>query len=748
MRSHVVPALRAVLPALLAAACGGEVALPLQPPAPPPPVDAGAAPSPAPRLAYPATREEPVTEKLHGVIVTDPYRWLEDEKSPEVKAWLAEQDAFARERLAKLPERASMAARLEELFYVESHGVPTKTKKGRVFFSKREAKAEKSVVWVKDGKAPAKVLLDPMKWSADGTISLGTWVPSQDGSKIAYAVKPKNSDEATLHVMDVATQKDLETIDGAKYAHPSWTPQGDGFYYTWIPAPDAVPTAERPGYAEVRFHRLGTDPKKDRTVMDATHDPKTFVSAELSRDGKWLVGEVQHGWTSSDIYLRDATKPPPAGPADRRPLTTHEHDRRMADFVAKGWKPLVVGTPYKYDVTVFRDRLYVRTDDGAPSWHVFRVDPREPARDKWVEIVPARKDAVLDAMSVVGGRLALAYLKDVASQLEIHELVGTLVKTIDLPTVGAASTVYGEPDDDEGYFTFTSFTYPTEIHSIAMKTLKTELFYRLKVPVDPSKFDVEQRFARSKDDTRVPYFVVKPKGFVPDGKAPALVYGYGGFLATQKPGFTSSIFPWIERGGIYVLTNLRGGAEYGEAWHQAGMGRKKQNVFDDLRAVLEALAKDKYTAPDRIAVRGASNGGLLVGAAVTQFPELFRVGLCGVPLIDMLRYHRFGSGKTWISEYGSADDAEDFAALLSYSPYHHVEPGKKYPSVLLLSADADDRVHPLHAWKFAAMLQARSAGGPVLLRIEKDSGHAGADLVRKSVEKLADELAFAWGEMH
>jgi prolyl oligopeptidase len=379
---------------------------------------------------------------------------------------------------------------------------------------------------------------------------------------------------------------------------------------------------------------------------------------------------------------------------------------------------------------------------------VYRVDPKQPARDKWVEIVPERKDAVLDAMSIVGGRLALAYLKDVATQLEIHELGGKLVKTVDLPTVGTASAVYGEPDDEQGYFTFTSLTYPSEIHSISMKTLATELFYRLKVPVDPSKFDVEQRFTQSKDGTRVPFFVVKPKGFVADGKAPALVYGYGGFLATQKPGFTSSIFPWIERGGIYVLTNLRGGAEYGEAWHQHGMGREKQHVFDDLRAVLEQLAKDKYTSADRIAVRGASNGGLLVGAAITQFPELFRVGLCGVPLLDMVRYHQFGSGKTWVSEYGSSEDPKDFEALLAYSPYQHVAQGKKYPSVLLLSADADDRVHPLHAWKFAALLQAKSDGGPVLLRIEKDSGHGGADLVKKSVEKLADELAFAWGEIH
>ena len=366
-------------------------------------------------------------------------------------------------------------------------------------------------------------------------------------------------------------------------------------------------------------------------------------------------------------------------------------------------------------------------------------------RSAWIEIVPERRDATLDGVSLVGGRLSLAYLKDVVSELEVRELDGKLVRKVPLPAKGSATAFSGHADEDEAYYSFTSFTYPTEIYETSVKTGATKLYFKLDVPVDPTKFVVDQEFAKSKDGTRVPYFVVAPKG-VDRTKAPALVYGYGGFLVTMSPHFTSSAYPWLERGGIYVVANLRGGGEYGEAWHQAGMRHEKQNVFDDYRAVIESLIQGGVP-PSHIAVRGASNGGLLVAAAITQRPDLFRVALCGVPLVDMLRYHLFGSGKTWIEEYGSADDPADFDSLYAYSPYHHVVPGKKYPSVLLLSADSDDRVDPMHARKFAAELQSDSTGGPVLLRVEKNSGHGGADTVKSFVAQIADELAFALDEI-
>jgi prolyl oligopeptidase len=681
----------------------------------------------AKRFDYPATPQVDVVDTLHGRAIRDRFRWLENGSSAQVKAWVHAEDAFARARLEKLADRDAIASRLAKLFYVESESAPSK-EKNRWFWSHRAAKQEKAVVYWKQGKTGApKVLLDPNAWSTDGSVSLGEWAPSHDGVHVAYLQKEHNSDEATLHVIEVATGKvsTVDVIDGAKYAGVSWTPRGDGFYYTHLPpVGPTVSVAERPGFADVRFHRLGADPAKDRIVRSPTHDPKTFVGAEISRDGHFLFLYVMHGWSSTDVFYKDL---------------------RAGSAVQKPWTTLVSGQPHKYNVWAYKDRFYVETDDGAPNHRVMRVDPKKPERSAWVEIVPERRDAALDEANLVGGKLALEYLKDVVSHVEVHDLDGKLVREIALPAKGAASTLSGNPDDDEAYFTFTSFTFPTEIFETSVKTGATKLHFKLDVPVDPSKYDVDQAFARSKDGTKIPYFVVSPKG-VDLSKAPALVYGYGGFLVTMKPHFTSSAYPWLERGGIYVVANLRGGGEYGEPWHRAGMRHNKQNVFDDFRAVVEAVIKSGVS-PDRIAVRGASNGGLLVAAAITQFPQLFRVGLCGVPLVDMLRYQKFGSGKTWIEEYGTADDPADFESLYAYSPYQHVTAGTRYPSVLILSADSDDRVDPMHARKFAAELQTDSAGGPVLLRVEKNAGHGGADTIKSLVAEIADELAFALDEM-
>lgn len=724
--------LRSVSVALVFVACGGEA------PTPKPPVDlrsvdasiadTSSAAKPAASWNYPATRKQPFSEKLFGVTLTDDYRWLEDLKSDESKAWGASEDAFARDRLKALPERDAIAARLKELFYVESMGAPMR-EGNRWFFSKREALQEKSVFYVREGKSGApRVLLDPNAWTTDGSSSLRGTFESRDGKWVAYLKNEHNSDEAVLHVLDVTTGKDTprDVIVGAKYANVQWTPKSDGFYYTWIPPVDGktVMTSERPGFAEVRFHKLGEDPKTDKKVHDKTGDAKTFSGAELSRDGHWLGYFVQHGWSSTDLTFRDARK------GDKEPWTT-----------------LSVGKPFKVDATAFKDKFYVRTDDGAPNGHVMLVDPAHPERDKWTEIVPERKDMTLEDVSIVGGQLALSYLKDVTSRLEVRDLAGKLTREITLPALGAASNLIGRDDDDTAYFTFTSFTYPTEIYETNVKTFATSLYYRMKTPVDPSKYALDQSFATSKDGIKVPYFVVHGKDQKMDGTAPALLYGYGGFTVSQKPGFTSSAYPWLEHGGVYVVANLRGGSEYGEAWHQGGMRLKKQNVFDDLYAIAEKLIADKVTVADKLVVRGGSNGGLLVATAITQRPELFRVGLCGVPLVDMVRYHLFGSGKTWVEEYGSSEKEEDFKAIYAYSPYQHVSPNTRYPSLLLLSADSDDRVDPMHAWKFAAEMQDRSTGGIVLLRIEKNSGHGGADLVKASVEKVADELAFALSEV-
>jgi prolyl oligopeptidase len=672
---------------------------------------------------YPATRRVDQTDTLFGTEVRDPYRWLEDVTAPEVQAWMKAQDELTRAKLAALPERDAIAARLKELIYVDARGIPV-SRNGRLFYVHRLAREEKAVLYVRDGDTP-RVLLDPNRWSEDGSASLHGWSPSWDGSKVAYNRSERNSDEATMYVVDVATGENsaVDVIPGTKYGFASWTPAGDGFYYVRLPVDPGIPTDARPGYAEVRFHKLGTDPAGDTLVRERTGDPSTFIGGGISKDGRWLFVDVAHGWSSNDVLFRDLEDPAQAG----------------------RWTPLAEGKDALYSVIPFRGAFYVATNEGAPKWRVFVVDPARPERAAWKEVVAERADATLSGFKIIGDMLALTYLKDVTSRLEVRGLGGELVREVVLPTLGAADFA-GDPDEDEAYYSFETFNYPTEIHAYSVKSGEDRVWFKLEVPVDPAAYIVEQIFFQSKDGTRVPMFVVQGRGAPRDGTAPAILYGYGGFSNSETPIFRKSIFPWLERGGIFVVANLRGGAEYGEDWHRAGMKREKERVFEDFEAAAEALVREKVTRADRLVIQGGSNGGLLVGAALTRRPDLFRAVICGVPLLDMVRYHLFGSGRTWVSEYGSAEDEADFRALYAYSPYHHVTTGVAYPSVLFDSADSDDRVDPLHARKMAAELQASSTGGPVLLRIERNAGHGGADLQRAWVERFADEYAFALAE--
>ena len=675
---------------------------------------------------YPPSRRVDVTDVLHGVSVRDPYRWLEDAKSPEVQAWMKAQDDLTRQRLASLPGRDGLAARLKELFYIESVSAP-QHRGSRYFFMRRHADKEKSIVyWREEADGTEKVLLDPNTWSADGSASLGGWQVSWDGARIAYQKKINNSDEATLYVMDVATGavSGVDVIEGAKYAGASWTPDGKAFYYTWLPVDPKIAAADRSGWAEVRFHRLGTDPKSDTVVKEKTGDPTVFQNAYLTRDGRFLFLVTSHGWTSQDVRFRDLAANPDA----------------------TAWTPLAVGIKAHFDVDALDGKIFVKTDDGAPKGRVFAVDPARPDRPLWKEVVPERRDATLEGYEILGGRLALNYLRSATSLLEIRETDGRLVREVPLPGIGTVGGPVGRDDEDEAYFSFTSFTTPTTIYRTSVKTGATSLYFQVKVAADLSPYTVSQVFYPSKDGTRVSMFIVHRRNLKRDGSSRCLLEGYGGFLVSLTPAFTSGVIPWLEKGGIYAVPNLRGGGEYGEEWHEAGMLLRKQNVFDDFAAAAAYLEKEKWTSPARMVLRGGSNGGLLMGAMITQHPDLFRVSLCAVPLLDMVRYHLFGSGKTWMSEYGSADDPAQFKALYAYSPYHHVKAGTKYPSVLVLSADSDDRVDPMHARKFTAALQAASTNGPVLLRIERHAGHGGADLVKSAVASRADEYAFALSE--
>ncbi|MDQ3296961.1 MAG: prolyl oligopeptidase family serine peptidase [Myxococcota bacterium] len=679
-----------------------------------------------PARPWPATRTDAIVDTVHAIKVADPYRWLEDEKSDEVQAWMEAQDQYARAELAKLPGRAELAERLKKLFYYDAISAPAH-RKGRFFYTRKHADKEKTIVYWKQGETGAEqVLFDPNTWSSDGSVGLGGWWPSHDGKYVAYAKKLNNSDETVTHVRDVATGKDLaDQIEGTKYSGASWTPDSKSFYYTWVPPVGGkVTIAERPGYAELRYHVLGTDPARDPIVHEATGNPQTFLGGGISRDGHWLLATIQHGWNSSDIYVKDM--------------------RRRNDKKAAAWTPLVEKVDANFDVTVWRDRFYITTNDGAPRYRVYKVDPRKPQRAAWQEIVP-QSDATLESTNIVGERLILTYLRNAATEVEVHDLDGKLVRKVELPPLGTSGGISGNPDEDTGYFSYTSFTEPQVIYKTSIKTGTVTEWARIKLPVDTSALVTEQVFFPSKDGTKISMFIIRPKTAKRDGKNPTILYGYGGFNVNMTPAFASSRAVWLEQGGVYAIPNLRGGGEYGEDWHRAGMLLNKQNVFDDFIASAEYLVKEGWTSSAHLAISGGSNGGLLVGAAMTQRPDLFRAVICAVPLLDMLRFHLSGSGKTWVPEYGSADDPAQFKALHAYSPYRRaVDSGPtKYPALLMDTADHDDRVDPAHARKFAAAIQAHTTSdAPVLLRIERNAGHGGADMVRQQVERVTDQLAF------
>ncbi|MFY2563718.1 prolyl oligopeptidase family serine peptidase [Corallococcus terminator] len=670
-------------------------------------------------MAYPATRVDAVVDTVHGTTVPDAYRWLEDEKAPEVQAWMKAQDAVAREALAKVPGRDALVRRFRELFYVDSISIPAR-RAGRYFYIRTHKDKEKAVLYWRDGeKGAEKVLLDPNGWSQDGSVSLGTWAPSWDGKKLVFAQKPNAADEAVLHVMDVDSGQwsKVDVIEGAKYAQPRWTPDGKGFYYEWLPSDASIPVDARPGYTTLRFHALGEDPKKDALVHPHTGDPSTFLQGDLSRDGQFLFVYILRGWNENDVYWK-------------RP---GEKDFRL----------LVKGQGARYNVVAWKGRFYVNTDEGAPRQRVFEVDPAKAERSAWKEIVPEDPVASLQNMNVVGEHLALEYMKDATTVIRVTTLRGKPVREVELPGVGAASNLSGLEDEDEAYFVFTSFTTPRRVYKTSVQSGKSALWAQVELPMDPTAYTVDQVFYPSKDGTRVPMFLVYRKGLKRDGNAPTLLYGYGGFNVNMEANFRASILPWLDAGGVYAVANLRGGGEYGTAWHEAGRQANKQNVFDDFHAAAEYLIREKYTQPRKLGIQGGSNGGLLVGAAMTQRPELYGAVVCQVPLLDMVRYHLFGSGRTWIPEYGTAEKAEEFRTLHAYSPYHHVRPDVRYPALLMMSADHDDRVDPMHARKFIAAVQNAPGGlSPALLRIEMNAGHGGADQVAKSIESSADQYAF------
>lgn len=673
----------------------------------------------------PLAKRQDVVDDIHGVTVADPYRWLEDVETEETRRFLTDHAAYARKVLDAFPGRERLVDRLEELSYVEFVRPPIRRGQ-RLFFERRHKDKEKTVwYWRATEKAEPKLLIDPNTLSDDGSVSLKGVFPSWDGKWVAYKLSENNADEATMYLMDVATGKksDVDVIEGAKYTGASWEPDGRGFYYTRLPVDPTIPVAERPGYAQVYYHRVGTDPKTDRLVEDKTGDPRVFLSSGLSRDGKYLFLYKFHGWTRNDLLFRDV--------------------KRDAE-----WRKLGEGEDAKFYAAAWQGKIYVQSNLDAPRWKMFVVEPNKPEREHWKELVPEDETAVLEDFSIIGGRLVLTYLENASSRVVIKDLNGKTLRELDLPGIGSVIGPVGNADHDTAYYGFSSFTTPSTVFETSMKSGGKKPYFELEVPIDPEPYMVEQVWYPSKDGTKISMFIVRRKDMKKDGSTPVLLTGYGGFNINRLPEFVPKYFPFLDRGGAIAIPNLRGGGEYGESWHKAGMREKKQNVFDDFIGATEYLIDQGYTKSERLAIRGGSNGGLLVGAAMVQRPELYQAVICAVPLLDMVRYHLFGSGKTWISEYGSADDAAMFPHLYAYSPYHHVKEGVAYPALLMQTADSDDRVDPMHARKFvAAVRYATSSERPVLLRVETNAGHGGGDMVKKDVELWADTYAFLFEQL-
>jgi prolyl oligopeptidase len=681
---------------------------------------------------YPSTKVDPVVEKIHGVEIVDPYRWLEDGASPAVKEWTEKENAYTQSVLDKLPGRDKIHARLSALLDIGSLSTPEPAK-GKYFYTKRDGKQNQPILYVRDGlHGKDRVLLDPNELDKEGTTALDWWYPTRDGSLLAYGLSKNGSEQSTLHIRDVSSDKDLpDRIERTRYCSLAWTPDGKGFYYTRYPPVGSVPKGEENYHHHVFFHALGDDPLKDRKVFGEGRAAEDMPGVALSPDGRWLVVTEAQGWAKTEVYYADLN-------AQVSRLGTVFH-------------PLVEKVDATFSVIPRNDRFYVQTNENSPRSHVLEVDPVHPLpRDKWKEVIPEGKD-VLENFAVVGDVIVGQYMEKASSRLRLFDRAGKLLQEVPLPTLGTLAGLGAEDDGDELLFGFQSFTRPQSIYRLDLKKpaeAKPELWGQVEADIDFTQYEVEQVTYPSKDKTPITMFLGHKKGLKLDGNNPTLLYGYGGFNVSLTPSFGASRFLFLERGGVLAIANLRGGGEYGEEWHQAGMLGKKQNVFDDFLGAAEWLIEHKYTNCDKLAIQGGSNGGLLMGAALTQRPDLFKAVVCQVPLLDMLRYHKFLIARLWIPEYGSADNAEQFKWLYAYSPYHHVKDGTAYPAVLIEAAESDGRVDPLHARKMTARLQAAtSSDQPILLRLETKAGHGQGKPRAKVVEELTDVWSFLFSQL-
>lgn len=675
-------------------------------------------------IVYPVTKTVDQIDEFHGTKVEDPYRWLEDDvrTSKDVAAWVESQNAVTFDFLKSIPQRETIQQRMTELWNYEKIGAPFK-RGGRYYFSRNDGLQNQNVLYQQEKlDSDAKVLLDPNAWSKDGTVALSGSAFSDDGRYVAYGVQDAGSDWNTWKIMEIETGKVLEDeLKWVKFSGADWTPDSKGFFYARYPRPEegAAFTSLNTNM-KVYYHRVGTSQVADVLVYERPDHPEWGFQLNVSEDGRYLIITV---WQGTDdryrIVVKDLTEP------YGLPYELIDNFEHEYSFVGN-------------DDQV----LYFKTSLEAPQRRVIAIDLKKPAQKNWTEII-GQTDNAMDSVGIVGNMFICSYLKDAKTQIRLHAMDGSFVREVEFPDIGTAMGFDGRRKDTDTFYSFSSFASPPTIYRYNMITGETKLFRKADVKFNPDDYETSQVFYASKDGTKVPMFLCHRKGLKLDGTNPTLLYGYGGFNISITPSFSVSRITWMEMGGVLAVANLRGGGEYGQPWHKAGTKLNKQNVFDDFIAAAEWLIANKYTAPKKLAIQGRSNGGLLVGACMTQRPDLYGACLPGVGVMDMLRFHKFTAGRFWVDDYGSAENPEEFPSLLKYSPYHNIKGGIQYPATMITTADTDDRVVPGHSFKFAAQLQASQSGtAPTLIRIETSAGHGAGKPTAKIIEESSDELAF------
>lgn len=683
-------------------------------------------------LKHPRTHRVGQVDDYHGTRVADPFRWLENPDSPESRRWIEAQNVVTSNYLAKIPSRAALKERLTKLWNYERFGLPYKEGQ-RYFYSRNDGLQNQAVLYsLPDLDAPPQVLLDPNTLSKDGTVALKSYVISHDGTLMAYGLSAAGSDWEEWRLRDVASAKDRpDVLKWVKFSSASWSRDGKGFFYSRYAEPDESTKLQSVNFFQkLYYHRVGTVQSEDILVYERPDQKEWKFDGEVTEDGRWLVITCTQGTDVKNRVLLADLK------SGATPVTTEGLKQRPV-------RPLLMDFDSSYnfvgnDGSVF----YFQNDLSAPRGRLIGIDIDQPERARWRVIIPESLDT-LSHVSILNHQFITTWMHHAHSSVRVYNKLGKLIRDVELPGLGTASGFSGHPTDTETFFSFASFTQPSTIYRHNLATGESKIFRSPVVQFDPKDFETSQVFYQSKDGTRVPMFISHKKGLELNGQNPTLLYGYGGFNISLTPAFSPATLAWMQMGGVYAQPNLRGGGEYGEDWHQSGTKLRKQNVFDDFIAAAEWLIEHQYTSSRRLAISGGSNGGLLVGACLTQRPELFGACLPAVGVLDMLRFHKFTIGWAWVSDYGSSEDADQFRALYRYSPLHNIKQGRSYPPTMILTADHDDRVVPAHSFKFGAALQSAQSGpAPILLRIDRKAGHGAGKPTSKLIEEAADRFAF------